>query len=1207
MSSAELLKQFKPLLVAMLGLALILGFSAPALPARADINIFDSDPHLPEGLENLARGKQARSSSSYEMGNEGWGTGFINDGRIGETIAYGWSTNPIGNTDTATTPAWIQLDLAAASRIQSVAVWPRMDQVGANFPVDYDIEVSDDATNWTAVASSRGNTSVTDAQVLVLDEAADGRYIRMRATLRAPGGRDGALVQLAEFAVYGTAWGQSVQVDKPALELLPGETDQITPLVNGVETDPTALAWSSADESVATVTDGTVMAVALGSTTLTAASTDGPAITIPVSVIAERTATDSEFMISAFWPPTAAHLNAQQYDLLADAHITYIQNVDSTDLQGRETNLQMAALAAERGMRIGVADPVLNEPLNLSDEEIRDVVASWKNIPGVGGFYLKDEPLNANPYARPHRAVKAEANWLYPYVNFFPVFVYPNRVTYESQMDDYLELAGTDEADYLIYDLYPFGNAPDTLAYHDMLNNMASVRTVGAENGVKTGLYLQSIGRVNADGSPAGFRRTNAAEIRYEVNAALANGFKQISYFTWFTPTGRPELFTDAIIAPDGTPTDLYEPVKQLNAEVTALGPTLMGLDATEVYVHGPDLFQQQAVPSDFVVQFGDDDNVLVSRMEERDTGRQYVMVVNNNFVDAQDVEVQLTGGMTQVEVISRVDGTPQAATATDGIVSFTIAKGDAVLLRLPDGAPSAPEAPLPTNLAEIANVTATSSLGENGWYMDKLNDGIRFSEPDSRGWRATELDPEQATEVVLDLGAEHELNRIDIYPTGDLFTYADGFPGHVGVSVSSDAVVWTDVAESDLANTIGERAPSVTFGDVTARWIRLSFSDYSAIGTDAALQLSEIEVFLDDGTLPPPAVVEGVEETPWHEGKNLAFQRPVNVSSSYEAGIWGWSAQFLVDGQFGPTASNNGWTSAIATNFDEAASEWAAVHLGGPYLVDTVVLHPRNSAGDQASAGLSFPTDYSIEVSLDGQDWTTVAQQSGDNEISTAPRTIELDQPAKASFVRVRGTKLKVSTHERDGYLMQLGELQVYGNPVPVPGPEDPDPTESPTPKPTPEPTPTPDPTGKPDPDEITNPYVQPGLFHINGRWWVTVCEPYSQTVRCRTDIWATTVSEVKGNFVTHAGWAFNNYTYLPRMTRAQWAANPLGREGAWTAADGREWRTECDTPATGKGGCRSHIRASVIEALPRADGGYDYAWTNKWVFNNMVLFLDG
>lgn len=139
------------------------------------------------------------------------------------------------------------------------------------------------------------------------------------------------------------------------------------------------------------------------------------------------------------------------------------------------------------------------------------------------------------------------------------------------------------------------------------------------------------------------------------------------------------------------------------------------------------------------------------------------------------------------------------------------------------------------------------------------------------------------------------------------------------------------------------------------------------------------------------------------------------------------------------------------------------------------------------------------------------------------------------------------------------------------------------------------------------TDVYSNPGIHYVNGRQWWTTCEPYSATQRCTTKIWATQVTQSGGRFVTKTGWFFNNLTYLS-SPRSLWARNPLAAYGVpggtanWTTG-GRQWRTECDTAVTGRGGCRSYIRASVIESY-RSGGRTNYRWVVKWVFNNMIRF---
>ena len=131
------------------------------------------------------------------------------------------------------------------------------------------------------------------------------------------------------------------------------------------------------------------------------------------------------------------------------------------------------------------------------------------------------------------------------------------------------------------------------------------------------------------------------------------------------------------------------------------------------------------------------------------------------------------------------------------------------------------------------------------------------------------------------------------------------------------------------------------------------------------------------------------------------------------------------------------------------------------------------------------------------------------------------------------------------------------------------------------------------------TTQYVTPGGHYVNGRYWKTDCSKYSSTVvRCRTEIFATKVSTVGGQYVAHNGWVFNNLTYLPSH-RGAWKTNPLAKNGEWTAQDGRRWRTECDTAATGRNGCRSYALTSVVT---HTNGRF--VRSNTWQFNNIVQF---
>ena len=130
---------------------------------------------------------------------------------------------------------------------------------------------------------------------------------------------------------------------------------------------------------------------------------------------------------------------------------------------------------------------------------------------------------------------------------------------------------------------------------------------------------------------------------------------------------------------------------------------------------------------------------------------------------------------------------------------------------------------------------------------------------------------------------------------------------------------------------------------------------------------------------------------------------------------------------------------------------------------------------------------------------------------------------------------------------------------------------------------------------------YTTPGGHTTNGRLWQTSCEMYSSNVvRCRTEIFSTMVVREGNRYVTDTDFHFNNLTYLP-SNRAAWANNPLGKTGTFTS-EGREWKTECDTAATGRGACRSYAKTRYV-----AREGGAYVTKNDFVFNNIVRFAQG
>ncbi len=135
---------------------------------------------------------------------------------------------------------------------------------------------------------------------------------------------------------------------------------------------------------------------------------------------------------------------------------------------------------------------------------------------------------------------------------------------------------------------------------------------------------------------------------------------------------------------------------------------------------------------------------------------------------------------------------------------------------------------------------------------------------------------------------------------------------------------------------------------------------------------------------------------------------------------------------------------------------------------------------------------------------------------------------------------------------------------------------------------------------------YTTPSAAHlVNGRQWRTRCEPYAgaRSIRCFTDIVATTVTKTGSRYVTGNGWVFNNLTYRD-LDGPAWTGNVLATPGEHLSG-GRRWRTTCTT-ATAWRTCRSDIWATVISRRASARG-YTYVTYGTWQFNNMVWLYRG
>jgi beta-glucanase (GH16 family) len=117
-----------------------------------------------------------------------------------------WATSPTGGW---VDPGWISVDLGATAQIHKVVL-----QWDPAYAVAYELQTSNDNTNWTSIYST--TTSTGFKQTLTVNGT--GRYVRMYGTARS----NGYGYSLWEFQVYGTGGDPTTPPTPPHDPTFPG-------------------------------------------------------------------------------------------------------------------------------------------------------------------------------------------------------------------------------------------------------------------------------------------------------------------------------------------------------------------------------------------------------------------------------------------------------------------------------------------------------------------------------------------------------------------------------------------------------------------------------------------------------------------------------------------------------------------------------------------------------------------------------------------------------------------------------------------------------------------------------------------------------------------------------------------------------------------------------------------------------------------------
>ncbi len=742
-----------------------------------------------------------------------------------------------------------------------------------------------------------------------------------------------------------------------------------------------------------------------------AASEDDP-LTVPDAAEVHKTDPQprENIILNAYLIPMYDEdMRRQQLQYCADANIDVLSHVYPDPVWVAEDHTaewykQAMREAAEYGLTLQTRELRLQQCLSKTDEEIIALANEYKDIPGFGGFYIVDEPANPSIYAHTENLLRRVCPDTLVNVNFLPRGAYGEN--YLRQLTDYgslLDYNGTLSLD--AYCFPPDGGVNEAALF----SNYADLHRAGLMTGNDTAVYVQAVGSPNQ----YGYRRPSPADLRYNMMAALAYGIKEIKFFTWGTPVLSDGNYTEAIIDRDGVPTDLYDDVCTINAYVHAIGQYIAACDATAIYHSKQHSSFYQAVPADLFIQPVGDCEIIVSLMKERGGSKEYVMLVNKDITAAQTFTCAVDG-VTALEIVD-AEGNLVPLALSNGQFTLTLEAGDSAVIKLPAG-DFIKSAEKKTDLAQSATVSATASTSEANMYIYNTYDGLK------NGGGVCLKSPDGTPQsLTFDLHEVTTINRVDVSPARLREACGISYPSELTIAVSTDGKQWQAVAATkagDISQPI-TTVPTFRFADTDARYVRVTVSGYASALT--AYELGDISIYHDDGSI--PAGEATLYEAPvYNANTNLALNKPIAAfSSTTDQTAWGCHNTYINDGD-----ASTRWASGLHRNTSPDAEEWIILDLAAVLDINKIVLKLSPIGGNGSN---TFPNDYTIDVSTDGVNYTTVVSKQNDNTpVSSVDRVLEFDT-VKARFVRFTGTDLTLFTGAGGGgYGVEIAELEVYG-----------------------------------------------------------------------------------------------------------------------------------------------------------------------------------
>ena len=326
------------------------------------------------------------------------------------------------------------------------------------------------------------------------------------------------------------------------------------------------------------------------------------------------------------------------------------------------------------------------------DSQNPTVIAGLTAIASSGkdhciGYHVTDEPLaeRLEQVGAAVRAYRQADNQRFPFVNLLPSYAGESALggAYRDYLQRYIDVAGKDNIEYLSHDFY-FVSKNGTGDIKLLFQDIEAMRSVAYANGrLKTHAFPQS-------SEWSGMRMPTADEMRWNLYAYVAYGFKALSWFNLVCPgssDSEGEKFTNSIIYRDGTIRDpeLFAIFSHLNWEIRVLGDTLIKLDTVHAYHTDEEQPGVEYLPQEFMLRPDGTNKFVMSCMEHKENGDAYLMIFNKAFesIEGAVFTVDPYSDLRGMEYVNPHTGEYEPVDLRAGTLTSDFLAGEGKLYRL--------------------------------------------------------------------------------------------------------------------------------------------------------------------------------------------------------------------------------------------------------------------------------------------------------------------------------------------------------------------------------------------------------------------------------------------------------------------------------------------------------------------------------------------